>query len=124
LISKFRRVLNAVCFLLDNSPAFEFCMPTFRNILSVPSSYLPAYEDGTECFEKLAYKIQTRGNYPEESTQPVKCFIFVIKFSLAISPLKIFRRNFLSPSEEVQGLYDVDIVCKSRYFILLYTSMC
>ena len=36
--------------------------------LSVPStSHLPAYEDGTECSETSAYKIQTPGNYPEES---------------------------------------------------------
>jgi len=26
----------------------------------------PAYEDGTECSETSAYKIQTPGNYPEE----------------------------------------------------------
>jgi len=38
LISYFHRVLNVVCFLLGNSPASEFCMPTFRNTLSVPSS--------------------------------------------------------------------------------------
>jgi hypothetical protein len=38
LISNFRRVVNVVCFLLGNSPASEFCMPTFRNTLSVPSS--------------------------------------------------------------------------------------
>ena len=38
LISNFRRVLNVVCFLLSNTPASEFYMPTFRNILSVPSS--------------------------------------------------------------------------------------
>jgi len=38
LISNFRCVLNAVCFLLGNSPASEFYMPTFRNTLSVPSS--------------------------------------------------------------------------------------
>jgi hypothetical protein len=35
-------------------------------------SYLPAYEDGTECSETSAYKIQTPGNYPEESIQQVK----------------------------------------------------
>ena len=29
---------QVVCFLLGNSPASEFYMPTFRNILSVPSS--------------------------------------------------------------------------------------
>jgi hypothetical protein len=34
----FRRVQYVVCFLLGNSPASEFYMPTFRNTLSVPSS--------------------------------------------------------------------------------------
>jgi len=33
LISNFRHVLNAVCFLLGNSPASEFYIPTFRNTL-------------------------------------------------------------------------------------------
>jgi hypothetical protein len=33
------------------------------------SLYLSAYEDGTECSETSAYKVQTPGNYPEESTQ-------------------------------------------------------
>ena len=33
------------------------------------SSYLSACEDGTECSETSAYKIQTSGNYPEESIQ-------------------------------------------------------
>jgi len=32
-------------------------------------SYLSAYEDGTECSEMSAYKIQTPRNYPEESIQ-------------------------------------------------------
>jgi hypothetical protein len=32
-------------------------------------SYLSAYEDGTECSETSAYKIQTPGNYPEESIE-------------------------------------------------------
>jgi len=31
--------------------------------------HLPAYEDGTECSETSAYKIQTPGNYPEENVQ-------------------------------------------------------
>jgi len=38
LISNFRLVLNVVCFLLGNSPTYEFYMRTFRNTLSVPSS--------------------------------------------------------------------------------------
>jgi hypothetical protein len=33
------------------------------------SSYLPAYEDGTECFETSAYKIRTPGNYSEENIE-------------------------------------------------------
>jgi len=32
-------------------------------------SNLSAYKDGTECSETSAYKIQTPGNYPEESIQ-------------------------------------------------------
>jgi hypothetical protein len=33
-------------------------------------NYTPAcHEDGTECFEPPAYKIQVRGNYPEENLQ-------------------------------------------------------
>jgi hypothetical protein len=40
-----------------------------RAFFWVISSYISAYENGTECSEKLAYKIQTPGNYPEESTQ-------------------------------------------------------
>jgi hypothetical protein len=31
--------------------------------------HLSAYEDGTECSETSAYKIQTPGNYPEENIQ-------------------------------------------------------
>jgi hypothetical protein len=34
-------------------------MPMFQNTLSVPSSYLPAYEDGTDrVFETLAYGLR------------------------------------------------------------------
>jgi hypothetical protein len=32
-------------------------------------SYLSVYEDGTECSETSAYKIQTPGNHPEKSIQ-------------------------------------------------------
>jgi len=42
----------------------------FSNILKPShSSYLPGYEDETECSETSAYKIRKPGNYPEESTQ-------------------------------------------------------
>jgi hypothetical protein len=65
LISNFRRVLNVVYFLLGNSPASEFYMPTFRNSLSVP----PMKMEQADCSETSAYKIQTPANYPEESIQ-------------------------------------------------------
>jgi len=38
MISNFRLVPNVVFFLLDESPASEFYLPTFRNTLSIPSS--------------------------------------------------------------------------------------
>ena len=38
LFSNFRRVLNAVLFILGNSPASEFYVPTFRNTMSGPAS--------------------------------------------------------------------------------------
>jgi len=83
LISNFRRVLNAVCFLVGNSPASEFLyvdvskhylFHLHRQVGVCPQprsfyTHLPAYEDGTECSETSAYKIQTPENYPEESTQ-------------------------------------------------------
>jgi hypothetical protein len=33
--------------------------------------HLSAYEDGKECSETSAYKIQTPGNYPQESIEQV-----------------------------------------------------
>ena len=76
LISNFRRVLNFVCFLLGNSPASEFYMPTFRNtLLHLPrricmkNTYPPMKMEQKDCSETSAYKIQTPGNYPEESIQ-------------------------------------------------------
>jgi hypothetical protein len=81
LISNFRRVVNAVCFLLGNSPASEFCMPTFQNtICSIfidRLTYLPMKMEQTECSETSAYKIQTPRNYPEEAHN------FEISFKIA-----------------------------------------
>jgi len=90
LISNFRRVLYVVCFLLGNSPASEFYMPTFRN--SVCSTFIGkydkyAYEDGTVCSETSAYKIQTPGNYPEENIQPTEvyqCFFLSCKANASV----------------------------------------
>ena len=83
LISNFHHILYVVCFLLGNSPASEFYMPTFQNTLPVPSSqasrciigvlytYLPMKMEQAECSEMSAYKIQTSGNYPEENIQHI-----------------------------------------------------
>jgi hypothetical protein len=35
-------------------------------------SHLPAYEDGTECSETSAFKLQTPGNYPKECIQHIE----------------------------------------------------
>jgi hypothetical protein len=47
-----------MCFILGNSPASEFL-----------HTYLPIKMEETDCSETSAYKIQTPGNYPEESMQ-------------------------------------------------------
>jgi len=72
LISNFRRVLNAVCFLLGDSPTSEIYMPTFRNTPFIFIFYLPMKT--TECSETSAYKFQTPGNHPRESIH-LKCAV-------------------------------------------------
>ena len=77
------------------SPSFLLAQaifePTFSSINTLNilkpshSSYLCAYEDGTECSETSAYKIQTLGNYPEESIQlslVVVCMVVVLELKL------------------------------------------
>ena len=96
LISNFRRVLNVVCFLLGNSPASEFYISTFRNIISSifigrqvcvhsTHTYLPMKFEQIECSEKSAYKIQTPGIYPEESIQQLNMYVQIArKFHVGI----------------------------------------
>jgi len=67
---------------------FPYYNPTFLK----PSSFytqLPAYEDGTECSETSAYKLETPENYPEESIQPTFTFEIIIhlynEFALLIN---------------------------------------
>jgi hypothetical protein len=56
------KIYHVVCFLLGNSPASKFYVPTFWNTLSVPSSPLPAYEDGTDSVPKHRHiKFRRRG---------------------------------------------------------------
>jgi len=49
--------------------ASEFYMPMFWNTLFHLHRQVLAYENGTECSEMSAYKIQTPRNYPEENIQ-------------------------------------------------------
>jgi hypothetical protein len=77
-ISNFRSRVNVVFFLSGDSPASEFFVQTFRNAL--PSSYVAlkriffvktTHEDGTECSETSAQRIQTQGNHPRERIQNI-----------------------------------------------------
>jgi len=64
-------IINVVVFLLGDSSASEFYVPTFRNssmFIGGVGAYT-AYEDGTVCSETSAYKIQTPGNHPKERKQ-------------------------------------------------------
>jgi len=47
---------------------YAFCLFHLHRQVGAPT-HLPAYEDGKECFETSAYKIQTPGHYPKESIQ-------------------------------------------------------
>jgi len=59
--------------------------PVYSNILKPShSSYLSAYEDGTECSETSAHKIQMPRNYPEESIQQFRKFFDIFIMSLSV----------------------------------------
>ena len=49
---------------------------TFSNLF-ILHAYLPMKMEKTECSETSAYKIQTPGNYPEESIQSYSPCLFV-----------------------------------------------
>jgi len=74
-----RNMLYVVCFLLCNSLASEFYMPTFRNILfhihrkvGILHTHLPMKMEHTKFSETSAYKIQKPGNYSEDTYLPMK----------------------------------------------------
>ena len=82
LISNFRRVLNVLFFHLGDTPASEFCVPTFRKTLSVLSSQVvPVKVEMTEYFETSAHKIQTPGSHPNERIQYTSSFMLNNVFS-------------------------------------------
>jgi len=83
-------VLNVVCFLLGKTPVFEFYMPTFRNTLSVPPSYvgryLPAYEDTESIIQQ---QINLTQHIHWNSTAASSSY-------LRLSPFWVLRFSFLS----------------------------
>ena len=50
----------------------------------------------TECYETLTYKIQTPGNYPEESIKPFFSFLDALNFLYYY----MFRRGYSHLKEE------------------------
>ena len=73
-LSRYSKCSHILLFLTKTLLNFEFFGARYMLrylVLDVVdnSSHLPAYEDGIECSETSAYKIQTPGNYPEESIQ-------------------------------------------------------
>jgi len=76
LISDFRRDLNIVYFLLGISPASNCSWPTFRNLISVPSSKAgctlytqPLKKELIQGSETSANYNLTPVKYPEENIQ-------------------------------------------------------
>jgi len=57
-------VITVICALDDGWSYHPKYVKQFTVII-----FLLAYEDGTECSETSAYKIQTPGNSPEENIQ-------------------------------------------------------
>jgi len=81
-------------------------------------SYLSAYEDGTECSETSAYKIQTPGNYPEQSIQ-YYLIILTITCDEYKASSSLLRNNFLHPvtsfvSDIVPYLWQFPSISSSR----------
>jgi hypothetical protein len=61
---------NVTFFLLGDSPAPEFYIPTFRNTLfQLHRRFKQELMEQTGCPETSAYKIQTQGNHPKERIQ-------------------------------------------------------
>jgi hypothetical protein len=54
---------------IENFRAKSFPVSIPQHFSNLVILHLPAYEEGTVCSETSAYKIQTPGNYPEESIQ-------------------------------------------------------
>ena len=86
-----------LCFLLGSSPASELYMLTFWNTLSVPSSYLRAYDGGTDrVFRNVGIYNSDAGELPKRKHNIFRTRQkFEIKDAL-YSPFFLFRMQFVS----------------------------
>jgi hypothetical protein len=62
-------------------------------------SYLSAYVDGTKCSETSAYKIQTPGNYAEESIKVCIFFYFTSVYCEKLRNLVYLSFHFIQPAD-------------------------
>jgi len=79
LISNIHHVQNVICYLPGNSP-----LPDTSPMEQI------------ECSETLAYKIQTKGNYPEESIQYLQGVPLATELGISLiilTPMKILQRK-------------------------------
>ena len=107
MISNFRRVLNVVCFLLDNSPASKFYTPTFRNTLSVPYSQADRCRNSTPIRlwkwnrqsipERRHIKLRRPGKLPrrKHTTLPL--------LTLIICSTDVWRWSFCFPLNQLRN---------------------
>jgi hypothetical protein len=68
--------MNVLLFILGDSPASEFYVPTFRNtvcsiFIGRLNKKIPVKIEQTECSETSEQKIQTPGNHPKEIIEQV-----------------------------------------------------
>jgi hypothetical protein len=94
------------------------CIPLSSNLVII---YLLAYEDGTECPERSAYKIQTPGNYPEENIQHTEHGEYV-------RSARRIRNKLTSHSHVEQSaikkfsLHDIQCTSKLNKFVVPFTA--
>jgi hypothetical protein len=79
------------------------------------SSYLPAYEDGTECSETSADKIQTPGNYPEENIQHV-CNSLLLQSAAVACKFEAHRRLKCWQNGGRYGKCAGSLTCRAKPF--------
>jgi hypothetical protein len=95
---------------------------TFSNLV-ILHTYPPMKKEQTECFEMLAYKIQTPGNYPEESIHRLEHgeSLKSRKSSNSSSSLLLCVLSPDVAAEHVSPYFDF---CRSHIWISTWTSDC